>query len=51
MGGTKSVSVEHESEMRGGGYKEGPPEWHAMVGQMHTNLVGPTGFLVDSWPD
>ena len=29
-----------------GGYKEGPQNGMPMVGQMHTNLVGPAGF---SW--
>ena len=48
MGETKGVSVEHESEMRGGGYKEGPPEWHAHGGPDAHEFGGSDRFLVGS---
>ncbi len=44
MGETKGVSVEHESRCGAVAIKRVPQNGMPMVGQMHTNLVGPTGF-------
>ena len=44
MGETKSVGVEHESRCGAVAIKRVPQNGMTMVGQMHPNLVGPSGF-------
>ena len=44
MGKTKSVGVEHESRCGSVAIKRVSQNGMSMMGQMHTNLVGPAGF-------
>ena len=44
MGETKGVGVEHKSRYGSVAIKRVPQNGMPMVGQMYTNLVGPTGF-------